>query len=87
MSVYRFGRTVAEFTKRYRESRVPAWTQEDLADRLDVHPQYISNVERGAHKAPIAFVKRFVKILDQDRARHLYGLVADEKVEALLMDK
>ena len=85
MNMFRHGKSVGEFTKRYREDH--SLTQDDLAHRLGFHPQYVSNIERGTHKGAISFVKSFSKIIkDRDVIKHLYNLAVDERIE-LIIDK
>jgi len=82
-SMYKMGRTVGEFTKRYRETN--SLTQGDLAHKLGVHAQYVSNIERGTHKGAIAFAKSFSKIIkDKKLTTHLYNLAIDEKIDGLV---
>jgi transcriptional regulator with XRE-family HTH domain len=82
MSMYRYGKTVGEFTKRFRDEH--SMTQADLAIKLKCDPQYVSNIERGVHRGAITFVKSLSKIIkDKNAARHLLNLVVDEKIEQL----
>jgi ribosome-binding protein aMBF1 (putative translation factor) len=81
--MYRYGKTVGEFTRRYRAEH--SLTQWDLANKLKCHAQYVSNVERGINTGAIQFVKKFSRIIKDHNARsHLLHLVADEKMESLL---
>ncbi len=82
MSFYKWGRTVGEFTKRYRDEH--SLTQGDLGEKIHVHPQYVSNIERGSHKGAIAFAKAFAKILPRPQADHVMNLVVDERLAILL---
>lgn len=82
-AMYKYGKTVGEFTRRYREAH--SMTQDDLASKLKCHPQYVSNIERGSHKGAISFVKSFSKLLkNKDQVKHLYNLVVDERIDIII---
>ena len=53
----RFGRRVREL----RNAR--GWSQEELADRADLHRTYISAVERGVRNPTIMVIERIAKAL------------------------
>jgi putative transcriptional regulator len=51
-----------EWGRRLRNLRLENdWSQADLAERLDVHPQTVSDVERGKHKLTL---ERLGRVLD-----------------------
>lgn len=53
--------------KVYKTKRLEAkLTQQDLADKLDIHPQIISNWERGVCEIPKARLRTACKILGVD---------------------
>lgn len=80
MSMYKWGLSVPDFVKNYR--RKHNLTQLQLANMLKVHPQYVSNVERGTHKDPVAFCAKLGKLLPQDQWSHLVSLVSDSVAES-----
>ena len=53
----RFGHRVREL----RNAR--GWSQEELADRADLHRTYISAVERGVRNPTITVIERIAKAL------------------------
>lgn len=80
MGAYIYGRTVSEFVKRYRTEN--NMSQADLAKRLKVHCQYVSNVERGVYEAPpVSFCARFEGLLSQERYGYLISLVIEEEAD------
>lgn len=80
MSVYKYGRTIPEFVKRYRDDM--GLTQDDLAHKLKVRYQYVSTIERGVRPAPVGFVARLVDVIkDSDRRQHLVNLLCEAKAE------
>lgn len=54
----RFGHRVREL----RNAR--GWSQEELADRADLHRTYISAVERGVRNPTITVIERIAKALN-----------------------
>ena len=79
--MYKYGRTVPEFVKNYRNMN--KLSQLDLASLMRVHPQYISNVERGTHKDPKTFCARLGKLLNKEQWAHLAELLVDSKAETV----
>lgn len=76
MSIYRYGRTVAEFVRRFRLEQ--DLSQLELGKRMGLKShQYISNVERGVDICPISFCNRLAPLLDEDRLVYLVDLIAD----------
>ncbi len=75
MSLIRFGSSVPRFVKILREDM--RWSQGDLAKQLGVHPQYVSNVERGVNKNPVAFCSLLFAICPRDRRDYLVDLISD----------
>jgi len=39
------------------------WSQEDFADRADIHRTYVSDIERAARNPTIAIVEKLAKAL------------------------
>ena len=51
--------------RRVREERTNrAWTQEALAERLDVHPSFVGQIERGLKKPSLRTVKRIAVVFE-----------------------
>jgi transcriptional regulator with XRE-family HTH domain len=75
MSYARYGTTAGEFTKRLREEL--KMTQQELADEIGVHKQYISNVERDVHTLPLTFLMVLSNYCDKDRQKYLDDLLKD----------
>lgn len=75
MSLMRYGTTVPVFVKRLRDDM--RWSQTDLAKQLGVHAQYVSNVERGVHKNPVAFCSLLFAVCPKERRDYLMDLIAD----------
>lgn len=72
----KFDGTVAKFVLEFRNRN--DLTQADLADRLGVHPQYVSNVERGVHKAPVTFCALMIPLLRPRDVKFLTDMVNEE---------
>jgi transcriptional regulator with XRE-family HTH domain len=73
--IFKYGRDIPEFVKRFREDY--SLSQADLARRLGVHKQYVSNVERGVNENPLGFVGLLYLVLPKDRAEYLTELVSE----------
>lgn len=52
---------VSQFVKQYRKDR--RLSQKALATKLQVHAQYVSNVERFPDRYQLAFIERLMPIL------------------------
>lgn len=48
--------------KKARHAR--AWTQEELAQRAEVHPVTLARIETGAQQARLATIRRLANALD-----------------------
>lgn len=53
----RLGRNI----RRLRQDR--GWSQEDYADRADIHRTYVSDIERGARNPTITVVEKLARPL------------------------
>jgi len=73
--VFKYGRDIPEFVKRFREDY--GLSQSELAKRLGVHKQYVSNVERGVNDNPLGFVGLLYMVLPKERAAYLTDLVSE----------
>lgn len=58
-------------------------TQEQLAERIDVSPQYISDLERGVVGISLATLRRFCISLGISADQVLFGKTASENFSAL----
>jgi len=56
--------------------RIKKFSQLELANRTNVHVQYISNIERGVCVASVEFLKKFAKV-----TRTKYALLVDACVD------
>ena len=54
----RLGRNV----RRLREAK--GWSQEEYADRADIHRTYVSDIERGRRNPTISVVEKLARSLD-----------------------
>ena len=54
----RLGRNV----RRLREAK--GWSQEEYADRADIHRTYVSDIERGRRNPTISVVEKLARPLD-----------------------
>lgn len=54
----RLGRNV----RRLREAK--GWSQEEFADRADIHRTYVSDIERGRRNPTISVVEKLAKPLE-----------------------
>lgn len=75
MSVIKFGKDLPTFVKRFREDM--ELSQEDLAKRMGVHGQYVSNIERGVSKSCLGFTSRLMPLVGSERRPYLMDLVAE----------
>ena len=54
----------AQFGRRVRQLRTEkGWSQEELADRADLHRTYIGSVERGEQNISLANIERLAATL------------------------
>lgn len=53
---------LAERVKRYRSAR--GWSQEELAERANLHRTFVSQIERATKKSTIVTVDRIAKALE-----------------------
>ena len=54
-------------------------TQEQLAERIDVSPQYVSDLERGVVGISIATLKRLCTVLCVSSDQILFGVEAESR--------
>lgn len=85
MSYHRYGSSIGDFLKRFREEA--QLTQQELAESMKIHRQYISNVEGGrSSKLPLKFYLRLLPHLDPKRQQHLIDLMDENFDESLVKD-
>ena len=48
--------------RRLREAK--GWSQEEYADRADIHRTYVSDIERGRRNPTISVVEKLARSLD-----------------------
>lgn len=53
---------LAERVKRYRTAR--GWSQEELAERANLHRTFVSQIERATKKSTIVTVDRIARALE-----------------------
>jgi transcriptional regulator with XRE-family HTH domain len=75
MSIPRYGKDIASFVRRLREDL--EISQSEMGKLLGVHGQYVSNVERGVNKNPIAFCSLLFSICPRDRKEYLLDLTSE----------
>lgn len=69
------------------------WTQEELAERADLHPAYVGQIERAVKKVSLRTVERLARalglgpgeLLDEGTARR--GPEWESRIGGLLMDR
>ena len=67
--------TLGEFGRRVRARRLElSLSQEDLADRADLHRTYISSLEQGRRNVAVRNVVRLAEALEIDPGDLLRGL-------------
>lgn len=59
-------------------------TQEQFAERIDVSPQYISDLERGVVGISIPTLKRACVVLGVSSDQILFGTAAENRLDALV---
>jgi len=70
--------TIGEILTEIRESR--DLSQTELAEALDITPQYISNVERDVNVRPVSYVKKIwdrLTIKEKGRIQKILGEIHD----------
>ena len=53
---------IGKNVRRLREAK--GWSQEEYADRADIHRTYVSDIERGRRNPTISVVEKLAKPLD-----------------------
>jgi DNA-binding XRE family transcriptional regulator len=82
MSHAKFGTTIPEFVRRFREEAY--LTQLELGEAIGVSAQYISNIEAGGYiKFPKSFCKKLLPHLDPDRQRFLNDMMVEMALKEL----
>lgn len=67
--------TLREFGRRVRERRLElSLSQEELAERADLHRTYISSLEQGRRNVAVRNVVRLAEALEMDPGDLLHGL-------------
>ena len=73
---------IGEQVKRVREQA--GWTQEQLAEQVDVSPQYVSDLERGVVGLSVATLKRLCEVLSISCDRILFPQREENDVTDLM---
>lgn len=76
--------------KHLKEKRIAAgYTQSELADKLKVHVQFVSNWERGICAPPAHRFQQTLDILKADRKKIVAVMLLDSKraIEAKILKK
>lgn len=68
---------IGEQIKRAREKAT--LTQEQFAERVDVSPQYVSDLERGVVGISIAKLKRVCTVLNVSSDQILFGSITEDR--------
>lgn len=68
---------IGEQIKRAREKAT--LTQEQFAERIDVSPQYVSDLERGVVGISIAKLKRVCTVLNVSSDQILFGSIMEDR--------
>ena len=72
---------IGEQIKQAREQA--KFTQEQLAERIDVSPQYISDLERGVVGVSVATLKRICTVLGVASDQILFGKDSESRAAAI----
>ncbi|MCI6957054.1 MAG: helix-turn-helix transcriptional regulator [Clostridiales bacterium] len=72
---------IGEQIKRAREKAM--LTQEQFAERIDVSPQYVSDLERGVVGVSIATLKRVCTVLSVSSDQILFGFETENRAVAI----
>jgi transcriptional regulator with XRE-family HTH domain len=75
MSVIKYGGNLPTFVRRLRDDL--DMTQSELAGRMGVHKQYVSNVERGLYENPVGFCALLFGVCPPSRIPYLTDLIAE----------
>lgn len=75
MSYAKYGATIGEFVRRWREEA--HMTQKELGEALGVSYQYISNVENGRYEEPINFCLLLLPAMDKAREKYLVDMIKE----------
>ncbi|MEO0884093.1 MAG: helix-turn-helix transcriptional regulator [Pseudomonadota bacterium] len=60
------------------QRRQRGWSQEELADRADLHRTFVSSVERGTKNVTINSIHTLAKAMDLTVSELLDGLLIDD---------
>jgi transcriptional regulator with XRE-family HTH domain len=81
MAHYKYGNNIKEFVLKYRQRE--GITQAQLASMLHVHPQYVSNVERGIYEAPVMFSYNFSSLLGDEESKYFLSLLDEARDDSI----
>lgn len=73
--------SIARFYRNYRAFM--GYSQSDLAKLLKVHPQYISNIERGVNLRPYSLSRKLIPLLTRKDQNHLLDLLKESLGERI----
>lgn len=76
ITVATLGGDVSSFVKNYRS--LMGLSQADLGKKMRVHAQYVSNVERGVHEAPLSFCANLLNVIDKKYRPFLIDILDEE---------
>ena len=69
MGKYDLRRVIAEKIRKERLNRV--WTQEELAEKIDVHPSFVGQVERGVKTISLETLEALCLIFEIEPSRFI----------------
>ncbi len=65
-----------------KEARIAqGLSQKEVGDHLGIHPQYISNYERGLCSPPMYSFDKLMKLLKADREKVVTAMLEDSRIE------
>lgn len=75
MSYFRYGKSIPEFVRRFREEQ--GMSQTELGECMGYTRQYVSNVESGRYPAPMKFCLALMGQVEKARVSVLQDLIND----------
>lgn len=64
-----------------------SYTQEVLAERLDMSTEHLSRIENGAYRPSIALIEKLCEVFDVDEAELMFGIVSENDYNKELYNK
>ena len=64
-----------------------SYTQEALAEILDISVEHLSRIETGSYRPSLGLIENMCGVFDTDEAELLFGIESDKRPDSELMKK